>query len=183
MVTFASTADPQAYIESRNSGRAAIGRLLAGIREVREGSDSGGSNARLNSTLIVINDINQNGWRQWGAGAGASNVYFLAKYQQTPFAAAVQPNSWWVDIYFNFGLYVMLVTMALLAIALFRMRRQLGVSLVLISFSLASLVNSAQGDKMYQFGVLTITLFVFGWDASLGPASRTKGDRRRIRAS
>jgi hypothetical protein len=160
-IGFLQTANPDHYLNSRNTAEVAIGRLLSGIRNV-ETDGQVGSNDRFTSTTVVIAEARTNGWMRAGAGPAADNTYFPAKYP-VEISDAYRPNNLWVSILFDFGEGGLVVLGAMMLWAVWRMRHRPDIAALLLPFFIASLINSAEGSFEYAFVALGVMLLAFGW--------------------
>jgi hypothetical protein len=174
---FVQTANPGRYLASHTAAEVAVGRLVSGIRNVETGGREG-HNTRFAGTTVVIEQLRANGWLYAGAGPGAENAYFPAKFRAL--AAPPGPHALWVSILFDFGVAGAAVLGVLMLTAVWRMRRHTGAAAILLPFFVASLINSAEGAFEYSFVALGIMLFAFGWVTPAVPA-RAPGDLERGR--
>jgi hypothetical protein len=167
-IGFLLSADPAPYLTSSNHARAEIGRLMSGLQNVESGGTTG-TNERYKSLLVTIAAARQNDWIRTGAGVGAADVYFPARFPATARSLSVEPDTMWEDVLFDFGEGGVVVLAGLALVAVWRMRRHPGPAALLLPFFVASAVNSAEGIAMYQFVILGILLFAFGWERVVTP--------------
>ena len=185
-VLFVQASRPGRYIHSHNAAEAAVGRLLSGIDNV-ESDGRSGHNTRFASTRAVISAVRADGLIVAGAGPAADITYFRAEFP----SGDVQPHALWVTVLFDFGAVGVALLAILMLTAVWRMRARPLALAVLLPFFVASLINSAEEAFGYQFVVLGIVLFAFGWaqpsraagnsrgplhDAAVGPAHGSSPD-------
>ena len=66
---FVQQADAAAWLDSGNSAKIAVGRLVSGIRNVETGGKEG-TNSRFQNATVVITAAREHGWMHFGAGPG-----------------------------------------------------------------------------------------------------------------
>jgi hypothetical protein len=160
LISFVHTANPADYLNSSNSAKVALGRLLSGIRNV-ETDGQVGANSRYATTTVVLNEVRAGGWMLTGAGPAADSTYFAARFPVL--AATYRPSALWVSVLFDFGEIGVAILAVLMAAAAWRMRHHPGTAAILLPFFIAALINSAEGSFEYAFTALGIMLFTFGW--------------------
>ncbi len=157
---FVQHANQQAWLDSSNPAKVAVGRLLSGISSVETGGQEG-SNVRFTGTTEIIADMRDNGWMLLGAGPSADTTYFPARYPGGNGTTALEPNALWVSVLFDLGEAGVLVLCALMVAAVARMRRSPAMAAILLPYFVATLVNS--GGTGTTLVILGIMLFAFGW--------------------
>ena len=167
-VFFILHANPQAWEESGNPAEVAIGRLVSGMRNVGT-SGQEGVNARFANTTGVIEAVRENGWMRLGAGPAADVTYFAAERLSGSGQQVAGVNALWVEVLVDFGETGVSLLGILLIVAAWRMRRFPEAAAILLSLSVASLVNSDIPD--WSFPALAILVFGFGWAPGLYSAS------------
>jgi hypothetical protein len=167
-VAFVLTATPAQYLNSHNVTENATGRLLAGIQNIDTGGRLG-HNTRWAGTREVIAATEENGWLLTGAGPGAIDTYALAQHSKDPHPLPYGAPALWVGMLFDFGVVGLAVLGILMVTAVWRMRRRPELCAILLPFSVAAMVNSAEGSFAYVFVALGIMLFAFNW---AGPEDR-----------
>jgi hypothetical protein len=166
--SFALTAVPAQYLNSHNSAENAIGRLLAGIQNI-DTDGRLGHNTRWAGTRMVVADAAENGWLVAGAGPGATRTYALARHLKGSRPLPYGTPTLWVGILFDFGAIGVAVLGVLMLVAVWRMRCRPELCAILLPFSVAAIVNSAEGSFAFIFVALGIMLFTFKW---AGPVDR-----------
>jgi hypothetical protein len=169
-VAFVQAATPAHYLNSHNTSEKALGRLLAGIRNIDTGGRLG-HNTRWASVRVIVADAAENGWLLTGAGPAADATYLPLRYPESAGPQPYRAPALWVGILFDFGLIGVAVLAVLMLTAAWRMRKDPGLCAVLLPFSVAAMVNSAEGSFAYIFVALGILLFTFRWPAGK-PAAR-----------
>jgi hypothetical protein len=162
LINFVQTTNPAQLLGSGNQLEVSIGRMVSGVQNVESGGATG-QNDRFASTQQTIAEADADGRFYFGAGPGASNVIFPAKFQATADAGTLRPNALWVDVLYDFGRVGVVVLVALLVTAVMRMRRVPRTAEILLPFIIASFINSAEGMGLWQFATLAVFLFAFGW--------------------
>jgi len=170
---FVQAARPGQYIHSHNAPEAAVGRLLSGLDNVKSDGRSG-HNTRFASTRGVISAVRADGLLVTGAGPAADITYFRSEFP----SGAVQPHALWVSVLFDFGAGGVALLAILMVVAVWRMRARPLVLAILLPFFVASLINSAEEAFGYQFVVLGIVLFAFGWAQPSRAANSSRGPLR-----
>jgi hypothetical protein len=161
-VAFVLTATPGQYLNSHNTESKALGRLLAGIQNI-DTDGRLGHNTRWASTRTVVADAAQGGWLLAGAGPAADSTYFPARYPAGANPQPFAPTALWLGILFDFGIIGVAVLGVLMLAAAWRMRQDPDLCAILLPFSVAAMVNSAEGSFAYVFVALGIMLFAFRW--------------------
>jgi len=162
-VNFLQTANADTYLNSSNRPSVVVGRMISGVQSIDSGGTTG-TNGRFTSTKQAISNTEDLGLLNFGGGPGSSNAYFSAEYPNVPGqSVGLRTNALWVDILFNFGRVGVAVLFLLLATATIRMRRVPAAAEILLPFIVVSFINSAEGVALYQFSILAICLFAFGW--------------------
>jgi hypothetical protein len=161
---FVQTATPAQYLNSHNTSKKAVGRLLAGIRNIETGGRLG-HNTRWASIQVIVADARENGWLLTGAGPAADATYLPARYPGTGPQAHTAPTLW-AGILFDFGIIGVAVLAVLMLTAAWRMRKDPDLCAVLLPFGVAATINSAEGSFAYAFVALGILLFTFRWAES-----------------
>jgi hypothetical protein len=156
---FVQRADIAAWLDSGNSAKIAVGRLVSGIRNVETGGEEG-TNARFQSTTVVVAAAREHGWMHFGAGPSADSTWLPAVYPGSA-GAAEAANALWVSILFDFGEVGVAVLGAMMIAALWHMRRNSRMTALLLPFFIATLVNSSGADTALV--ALGIMLFAFRW--------------------
>lgn len=156
---FVQRSHPQAWMDSRNSVKIAVGRLVSGLQNIETGGQSG-VNGRFQNATIVVDAAKANGWMHFGAGPGADATYFPVMYPATG-NTPVSANAIWVSTLFDLGELGTAVLLILVAATVWRIRPFARMTALLLPFIAASMVNSSIPD--YSFTVLGIMLFGFGW--------------------
>jgi hypothetical protein len=163
IVNFLQTANSATYLNSQNEASVVVGRLISGVQNI-ESNGALGTNDRFANTTQVIADTEDAGLMNFGGGPGSSNVYFPAKYPTLPGqGVVVRTNALWVDVLFDFGRLGVTILFLLLAVSVIRIRKDPVMAELLLPFIVASFINSASGIELYQFTILAIFLFGFGW--------------------
>lgn len=179
-VAFVLTATPAHYLNSHNTPEKALGRLLVGIQNI-DTDGRLGHNTRWASTRVITADAAENGWLLTGAGPAADVTYLSLRYPASAGPQPYRPDALWVGILFDFGLIGVAVLAVLMLTAAWRMRKDPGLCAVLLPFSVAAVVNSAEGSFAYIFVALGILLFTFRWTgAGSGPDDRDRMADLRI---
>ena len=93
-------ANAAVWMDSGNSAKIAVGRLISGIQNVETGGEMG-SNSRFQSTTVVIAAAREHGWMHFGAGPAADITWLSAMYPG-PGGATVAPNALWVSFLFPY---------------------------------------------------------------------------------
>jgi hypothetical protein len=161
-VAFVRTASPAPFLNSHNAAENAIGRMLAGIQNIDTGGRLG-HNTRWASTRVVVANTAQNGWLLAGAGPAATSTYISAQHLKGAHPEPYGAASLWVGILFDFGVIGVAVLGVLMLAAIWRMRCHPELFVILVPFSVAAMVNSAEGSFAYVFVALSIMLFAFNW--------------------
>jgi hypothetical protein len=166
---FVQRADVSAWLDSPDSAKIAVGRLVSGIRNVETGGAEG-ENSRYEDTSGVLLAARENGWLLTGAGPGADAVYFPAELAQGS-ATVAASNALWASVLFDFGAWGAAVLGVLVAGAAWRMRRRPVLCALLLPFCVSSMVSSSIPD--WSFAALAVMLAALGWGLSPAqPASR-----------
>jgi hypothetical protein len=165
---FVLTATPAQYLDSHNTAENAVGRLLAGIQNI-DTDGRLGHNTRWTGTRAVVARAAENGWLLTGAGPGAIDTYARAAQSRDTPPLPYGAPALWVSVLFDFGVIGVAVLGVLMLTAVWRMRRQPELCAILLPFSVAALVNSAEGSFAFVFVALGIMLFAFNW---AGPEDR-----------
>lgn len=158
-VVFVQHVNAQAWLDSSNPARIAVGRLVSGIDNARTGGETG-SNSRFASTTAIVTIVRDNGWDAAGAGPAADSTWLPATYPAAS-GTAVAANALWVVFLFDYGIPGVVILLVLLAAAAWRMRRCPELAAILLPFTVSCLVNSSGPDPL--FAALGIMLFAFGW--------------------
>jgi hypothetical protein len=161
---FVRTATPAQYLNSHNTSEKALGRLLAGIQNI-DTDGRLGHNTRWASIRVIVADTAENGWLLTGAGPAADATYFRARYPATGPRSYGVP-ALWASILFDFGMIGIAVFGVLMLTAVWRMRKDPGLCAVLLPFSVATAIDSAEESFAYSFVALGILLFTFRWAGS-----------------
>lgn len=172
---FVQRADVAAWLDSGNSGKIAVGRLVSGIRNVETGGEEG-TNTRFQSTTVVIAAAREHGWMTFGAGPSADSTWLPAMYPG-PTGAAEAANALWVSILFDFGEVGVAALGVMMIVALWHMRGNSQMTALLLPFFIATLVNSSSADTALV--VLGIMLFAFRWPPTAAPFHPQGQVRRR----
>jgi hypothetical protein len=168
---FVLTANPTQYLNSHDVTENAIGRLLAGIQNI-DTDGRLGHNTRWAGTRMVVASAAENGWLLTGAGPGATATYASARHTKGARPLPYGAPTLWVSILFDFGVVGVAVLGVLMVVAAWRMRRRPELCAILLPFSVAALVNSAEGSFAFVFVALGIMLFAFNW---VGPEDQYHG--------
>lgn len=158
-VLFVQHVNAQAWLDSGNPARIAVGRLVSGIDSAETGG-AAGSNSRFASTTAIVTIVRDNGWDAAGAGPAADSTWLPAMYPAAS-GTAVAANALWVVFLFDYGIPGAVILLVLLAAAAWRMRRCPELAAILLPFTVSCLVNSSGPDPL--FAALGIMLFAFGW--------------------
>jgi hypothetical protein len=158
-VFFVQRADAAAWLDSGNSAKIAVGRLVSGIRNVESGGQEG-ANSRFQNATVVITAAREHGWIHFGAGPAADSTWLSAMYAG-PTGATVSPNALWLVFLFDFGEVGVVALGAMMIVAVWRMRRNSRMSALLLPFFIATLVNSTGAD--IALVALGIMVFAFRW--------------------
>jgi hypothetical protein len=164
-VFFVQRADDAAWLDSGNSAKIAVGRLVSGIRNVETGGQEG-TNSRFQNTTVVITAARENGWMHFGAGPAADSTWLSAMYPG-PSGATVAPNAFWLTILFDFGEVGVAALAVMMIVAVWRMRHNSQMTALLLPFFIATLVNSTGAD--IALVALGIMLFAFRWAPVTAP--------------
>lgn len=138
-------ADPLPLLDSPTPAKVAAGRLVQGIQAAWSGSDDPAANSRYYDTTASLRVIRDNGWMRAGAGPGADAAWAKAEYPDT-IHAPLAVNALWVSVLWDFGEWGVTAMVALVLLALWRIRRDRLLCAVLLPFIVASMVNSAIPD-------------------------------------
>ena len=164
VIVFVQRSDYQAWLDSPDTAKVAVGRLVSGIRNVESGGEEG-QNGRFQDTQGILTAVRDNGWMRGGAGPGVDSVQGQAAAQGPP--AAV--NSLWVAVLMDFGEWGVAVLGVLVLAAAWRMRRCPRMAALLLPFMAASMVNTSSTTA--PFAGLGVMLFALGW---VGPRAQRR---------
>jgi hypothetical protein len=164
-VFFVQRADVAAWLDSGNSAKIAVGRLVSGIRNVETGGEEG-TNTRFQSTTVVIAAAKEHGWMQFGAGPDADSTWLPAMYPG-PSGTTEAANALWVSILFDYGEVGVAALGAMMIASVWRMRRNSQMTAILLPFFIAMLVNSSGADTALV--ALGIMLYAFRWAPTAAP--------------
>lgn len=156
---FVQRANAEAWLNSGNSAKIAVGRLVSGIRNVETGGEEG-TNSRFQSTTVVIAAAREHGWMDFGAGPSADSTWLPAIYPG-PAGTSEGANALWVGILFDYGEVGLAALGVMMILAVCRMRQDSQMTAILLPFFIATLVNSSGADTALV--ALGIMLFAFRW--------------------
>jgi hypothetical protein len=158
-VFFVQRTNSAELLDSGNSAKIAVGRLISGIQNVETGGEIG-TNSRFQNTTVVIAAVREYGWMHFGAGPAADTTWLSAMYPG-PAGATVAANALWVSILFDFGEVGVVTLGTIMIVAVWRMRRNPQMTAILLPFFIATLVNSSGADTaLVSLGIM---LFAFRW--------------------
>ncbi|HEX3565504.1 MAG TPA: hypothetical protein VHU17_09035, partial [Acidimicrobiales bacterium] len=135
-------------------------KLLSGVQNITSNGTQG-ANPRFASVGLTRYELSYHGKESSGYGPGAVSVYWPAEYPPT-LSFAPRPNSLWEEMWFDFGVYGLVIFVLLLIPTIWRMRKYPAAMALILPFMVASMVNST-GPELYKWTFLAIYLFGFGW--------------------
>ncbi len=160
-LSFLVTANPDAYLNSSNNLSRGIGKVIVATQSFTSADGTVSGRTASAHTTIVDMDASSKQWT--GFGPGAVSVYFNAKYPSGPGQVPVHPNSFFLEILFDFGYPGLALLVALTLVSMWKMRVDRAATFFFVPFIIASLVNSASAYELYKWTALAVLLYGFGF--------------------